>query len=225
MPSEVVAHEIHSHLLSKGLPPDPAWLTGFLLGQKSSVPTPALKQTAYFRIIQTDITKSIDRERIIEFPVDIHNATVRERRLPGHTLVQVLDIDDIGRSKWSQLEGIEAEERGEMTKGREIIRAVPRDDGEQDARSSFGPHKLRLQDTRGACAYGLEISKVEGVSLSMNIGTKLVLKDIVVARGVVLLESKTVITLGGKIEETHQNWRGCRKATLRTAMQATSAMS
>jgi hypothetical protein len=38
--------------------------------------------------------------------------------------VQVLDIEDIGTSLWSQIEAIERVERGEAIHGREIVRTI-----------------------------------------------------------------------------------------------------
>jgi len=116
------------------------------------------------------------------------------------------------------VEALEAEERGETTKGREIIRVVPGEEGaEPEVQQSTGPHKLTLQDAQGTCVYGMELTNVNGIGLSMSIGTKLVLRDIVVARGLLLLEPKNVTVLGGKIEELHKKWKEGRKEVLKAA--------
>jgi RecQ-mediated genome instability protein 1 len=81
---------------------------------------------------------------------------------------------------------------------------------------------LLLQDAKGTQIYGLEVASVEGIGLSMNIGAKLILKDITVARGVVLLEPNTVSVLGGRIEDLHKRWKTDRKATLIAAAAASS---
>ncbi|KAF2433870.1 RecQ mediated genome instability protein-like protein Rmi1 [Tothia fuscella] len=222
MSSSNLASEILSHLQSKGLNPNPTWVTNFLSSQRPSVPLQALKQTAQIRLTHADITTSLQRSSKSVFPADIHNASVRERKVVGPIVVQVLDIEDIGRSKWSQLEALEAEERGETTKGREIIRVVPGEATESDNQApvqSNGPHKLTLQDAQGTSVYGMEIVNVEGVGMSMNIGSKLVLKDVVVARGVLLLEPRCVVVLGGKIEELHKVWKEKRKETLKLGAQ------
>jgi len=44
------------------------------------------------------------------------------------------------------------------------------------------------------------------------------LRDVLVARGVVLLEPGTVTMLGGKIEGLHRAWRENRKAELKAAV-------
>jgi RecQ-mediated genome instability protein 1 len=165
------------------------------------------------------------------FPRNILDATIRERRLAGPIPVQVMDIEDIGKSRWSQVEAIEAEERGETTREREIIRVLPNEDGEADQprtqtqaatppSQSHGPHKLLLQDASGLQAYALETSPVSSISLTMSIGCKLLLRDIVVARGLVLLEPRSVTVVGGKIEELQNSWRARRKESLKAAANA-----
>ena len=143
-------------------------------------------------------------------------------------MVQVLDIEDMSKSRWQQIEAIEALERGEGTKGREIVRVVPTEEGDDlDAGSnkSGGPHKLLLQDAKGARAYGIELRNVEGVTLSMNIGSKIALKNITIARGVILLEPATTTLLGGKIEALHKHWKENRKSDLKAAIEASERAS
>lgn len=224
MASTNLAQEITTHLLSRGLHPSPTWLTTtFLPTIRPTTPLPALKQTALFRLLASDITQTLQRTPSSVFPPDIHNATIRERRLAGPIAVQVLDIEDIGRSRWSQAEALEAAERGETTKGREIIRAVPAEDGgegpdaDADVAGSGGPHKLVLQDAQGVRVFGIELTAVEGVGVGMNIGAKIVLRDVLVARGVVLLEPGSVKVEGGKIEGAHKAWKEGRKERLKSA--------
>ena len=214
--------EIGAHLANKGLPPTAAWLNSFMSSQRSNVPLPALKQSAWFKISQTDITQSVQRIPSSVLPLDITSGAIRERRIGGSIPVQILDIEDIGRSRWSQAEALEAEERGEKTKGREIIRVVPGEDDDsstaaQQLTSSAGPHKLIVQDTQGTNAYAMELLSIQGLDLNINIGAKLLLKDVTVARGVILLEPKNVTILGGKIEELHKKWKEGRKEALRAA--------
>jgi RecQ-mediated genome instability protein 1 len=146
--------------------------------------------------------------------------------------VQVLGVEDLSKSRWEQLEAIEAKEKGEMTKGREIIRVVDVEDGEdgQPARlprnanvgAGGGPHRLVLQDVKGQTVYGLELKAVKGISMSISIGTKLVLNGVTVARGVVLLEPGTVVVLGGKIEALHKVWVENRKKDLLAAIEGSA---
>ena len=220
-----LANEITGHLVSKGLNATPAWVNGFLASQRTSVPLPALKQTALFRLIQTNITSSLQHNQNSVLPVNIHDATIRERKLSGPIPVQVLDMEDIGKSRWSQAELIESEERGETTRGREIIRVIPGEDAssaEPVQAQTSGPHKLLLQDVKGIQVYAIELSPVSGISLAMSIGTKLVLREVVASRGVLLLEAKSVTVLGGKLEELHKTWKEKRKDNLRAEALAAS---
>jgi len=149
----------------------------------------------------------------------VTDLNVKERHLRGPMAVQVLDVEDIGRSRWSQVEAIEAQERGEKTKGREIIRVV---DDENDTDPSLheghssGPHKLLLQDAAGTAMYAMVLSPVDEIGVQMSIGTKMVLTDCVVARGVLLLEPKHMRILGGKVDAWDRKWREDRKQVLKT---------
>ncbi len=138
--------------------------------------------------------------------------------------MQVLAVEDMSKSRWEQIEAIEALERGEGTKGREIIRVVATEDGDDDAGGNLqkggGPHKLLLQDAAGKRVYGIELKGLEGVGLGMSIGCKMVLKNAIVARGVVLMDATTTTVLGGKIEGLHKAWKEGRKTELKAAIEA-----
>lgn len=138
--------------------------------------------------------------------------------------MQVLSVEDMSKSRWEQIEAIEAIERGEGTKGREIIRVTATaEEGGEDNESVVGgggTHKLALQDAKGTRVYGIELKGVEGVGLGMSMGIKMVLWNVVVARGVVLLEPGTTTLLGGKIEGLHKAWKEGRKAELKAAIEA-----
>ena len=135
--------------------------------------------------------------------------------------MQVLSVEDMSKSRWEQIEAIEALERGEGTKGREIIRVAATEEGEdENAARDGGPHKLALQDAKGTRIYAIELKGVEGVGLGMSMGCKMVLRNVVVARGVVLLEPGTTSVLGGKIEGLHKAWKEGRKAELKAAIEA-----
>ena len=146
---------------------------------------------------------------------------VKDLRIPGPVPVQVLDIEDVGRSRWSQVEAIEMEERGETRKGHEVIRVVSDDDQDNSdpnppAPSGGGPHKLLLQDAKGTRVFAFEMESVEGVSVgSLSIGAKMVLKDVVVARGVVLLTARCTTVLGGKVDVWDKKWKDERKGKLK----------
>lgn len=149
------------------------------------------------------------------------NAEIKERKLDGAIPVQVIDVEDVGRSRWSQVEAIESEERGETTKGREIVRVVPGEQGLSDpSEGSCGPHKLLVQDAAGTRVYCFELNAVEGVGLGVSIGSKLLLKSVTVARAVVLLTPEKVTVLGGKIDAWQKAWKEGRKEALKAAVHS-----
>jgi len=223
-PTSTLVNQIAAQLrTNKSLNPLPTWLEGCLSTQRPNTPLNALYQTALFRLLASDIVHSLQPEASTCFPTDMHNTGIKERKIPGPIIVQVLDVEDMSKSRWEQIEAIEALERGEGTKGREIIRVVANEDGtDPNANRSGhgGPHKLLLQDAKGVKAYGIELKDVDGISLGMSIGGKLVMRNITVARGVVLLEPATTMLLGGKIESLHKDWKENRKAHLNAAIEA-----
>lgn len=208
---------------SKSLTPTQNWLSTFVLTQRPTTPLPALTKTALFRLLASDITTSLSTSASSCFPPNLDSPNVKECRISGPIVVQVLQVEDMSKSRWEQIEAIEALERGEGTKGREIVRVAPTEENEDDnadMNRGGGPHKLLLQDAKGARIFGIELRNVEGVGLGMSLGSKMVLKNAVVARGVVLLEPTTATTLGGKIEDLHKAWKENRKADLRAAIEA-----
>ncbi|KAL9100445.1 MAG: hypothetical protein Q9163_004190 [Psora crenata] len=204
----------------KHLRPTAEWLTSFLSTQRPTTPMQSLVQTAHFRLLASDITTSLSRDACL--PLNVSDPQIQERKLSGEIIVQVLGVEDISRSRWEQIEAIEAIERGEATKGREIIRlAAPED--EDGARTGVvrggGVHKLLLQDAGNTSVYGLELKPVVGVGLGMSIGCKMMIRDAVVARGVVMLEPGSATMLGGKIESLHKAWKEGRKADLKRGIE------
>lgn len=124
---------ITNHLLTtKSLPVSPAWLSQFLSSQRlSTTPLSAVTQTALFRLLASDFTTSISTSTAsTQLPVDISDPAVKERRIAVDIPVQVLDIEDISTSLWSQVESLERVERGEEVRGREVIRTVNIDEGQ-----------------------------------------------------------------------------------------------
>lgn len=223
--SSTLAAQISAQLTSKGLVPTQIWLSAFLLTQRPTTPLPVLTQTASFRLLASDITTSLNTSSTAGFPADVHDASVKDRRLnQGSIVAQVLAVEDMSKSRWEQIEAIEALERGEGTRGREIVRVMAAEENEDSqARAGNrggGPHKLLLQDVHGVRVYGIELKAVEGVDVGMSIGSKMMLKNVTIARGVILLEPGTTTMLGGKIEVLHKAWRENRKAALKAAIEA-----
>lgn len=216
---------------SKGLCVSAPWLNSFLASQRN-VPVSALIKTALFRVLASDFRESLSTNPTSVFPVDICDPNVQERRLPNSIPVQVLDIDDIGASLWSQIEAIERVERGEAIRGREIVRTISmgedQEGNENDSSSTNappapnasgssgnGPHRLILQDAAGTKVVAIEMERIEGISLDkLGIGVKLLLRGTTIARGMALLNSGCVTMLGGKIEALDRPWREGRKTKL-----------
>ncbi|KAI9868328.1 MAG: hypothetical protein M1813_005771 [Trichoglossum hirsutum] len=156
---------------STSLHASPSWINTLLLTLKPA-PLPVLTKTASFRLLTTDFTTTLS-SRSLTFPPTIYDASLPERALPAGCPipVQVLGVEDLGRSKMEQIEALEAAERGETTKGRELVRVV-REEGEEREERTAGPCRLVLQDVAGVRVYGIELKPVEGVKLGMFIGTK-----------------------------------------------------
>lgn len=218
--SHDVTAELTSHLNSRHLYPTAAWLQSFVAGTRPNTPLPALKQTALFRLLSTDITASLQPPSHTAFPQDILNPTMQTRIVAGPIVCQVLDIEDIGLSRWAQVEQIEAKERGETTKGREIVRVVEDDDDGRNAApavQSRGPFKLLLQDAKGAKIYAIDLRGIQGVNTDMAMGAKLLLRNTDIRRAVAILEPANVQILGGKMDALDLAWREGRKERLLNA--------
>lgn len=227
-PNDDLAQQISTHLYTTtGLHPTPVWLHAFLQSARPNTPLKPLQQTALFRLLATDLITSTSTPTAAavgiagSFPAGVAEPDVRELRVPGPVTVQVLDVEDVSRSRWSQveaLEALEAEGRG----GRQVVRGLADEGdavgggggraGEQVKES--GVHKLLLQDARGTRVYALKLGPVRGVGVGMAIGCKLVLRDVAVARGLVLLEQENVEVLGGKVERWDAKWREERSRVL-----------
>jgi RecQ-mediated genome instability protein 1 len=220
-----IKESIATFLASKNVPPSQAWLNNNLSSFSNAsynAPVVAQHKTALFRMLTTDLTTSVQAAESNLLPNSISDPQIKERKLTGPITVQVLEIEDIGRSRWSQVEALEAHERGETTKGKEIIRIVLDEDGQATTREavsrekSVGPHKLLLQDAKGTKLYGFEMTPVKGMDLQqLSIGAKVVLRNVVVARGLALLEPKCVEILGGKVEVWDKKSKAELKETLK----------
>jgi RecQ-mediated genome instability protein 1 len=123
-------HPLHDTLLrtlqDRNLPVNPIWLTSFLDTRPGPPPPlPALTSTAQFRLLASDITTTLlSTDPLDTLPAGINDVAIKQRILRGTVVVQVLDILDVGSSKWTQIEAIERVERGEEVRGREVIRTV-----------------------------------------------------------------------------------------------------
>ncbi|KAK6502861.1 hypothetical protein TWF481_007901 [Arthrobotrys musiformis] len=221
-----LAIQISSHLVStKSILPSQTWLASFLSTQKPNLPFQSLTQTALFRLLASEITLSVQPTPENTFPSAIHDVKNASSRLKGPIVAQIVDVEDIGHSKLSQLDALESAERGEKMKGKEVIRVVP-GEGEDNDPDNLGltgvggPHKLLLEDANGTRVYAFEFKPLNGVGIGMNIGTKLVIRDAKVVRGVLMLQPGNTTLVGGKVEELHKTWREERKDRLKAEIEA-----
>ncbi|KAI0836011.1 hypothetical protein F5Y06DRAFT_275007 [Hypoxylon sp. FL0890] len=244
-----LAAQIRASLQSQGLPtPSLAWIQSAMPNRNPLPPLPALVATIKTRLLAADLTKPALLELPApSFPPNLGNPEVQERELDRDIPVQVLDIDNLSKSKWEQVEELEAIARGEQTRGREIIRLPTGNDEEDDgvvsestpattgrnaainanianaaATSKYATHRLVLQDCKGQKIHGLELRRIERIGIgTLNIGEKMMLKSgTKVARGVVLLEPTTCVILGGKVEAWQKTWVDGRLARLKEAVGA-----
>jgi RecQ-mediated genome instability protein 1 len=240
--------DLTSALLAQNLPPPhAAFLKPILTPSSASQrlpPLPALAATAKHRLLSSDLTSPniLDATRALAFPPNITDVKAVEKTLGWDMVVQVLDVEDVGRSKWEQIEALESERKGETTRGRHVIRVVAQEaEGEPSTAStqasnsttsqqaaqnrSNGPFKVLLQDFKGVRAYGFELKRVEKIGYpgsgagAMGIGCKILLKKgAKIARGMVLLEPSSTVVLGGKIEGLDKEWRERRENSLMEAV-------
>ncbi|TVY58717.1 RecQ-mediated genome instability protein 1 [Lachnellula cervina] len=243
MASPITPAQLSNALTQSGLPtPSPSFLTPILNTASNSQrqpPLSSLSATARLRLLSADISApTILSPTNGSFPQNISDVRVKEKVLGQDIPVQVIDIEDIGRSKWDQILDLEAERKGERVKGREVIRVLPTQENENGSTASTqaivspaaanavvsnkGPFKVLLQDMKGQQVYGFELKRVDklGYPPGMNIGCKVMLKKgCKVARGMVLLEPACVVVLGGKIEALDKGWREGREERLRLAVK------
>ncbi|KAI0973217.1 RecQ mediated genome instability protein Rmi1 [Xylaria arbuscula] len=116
--------QIRSGLQNQGLPPPSlAWIQTAMPSRSPLPPLPALIATVKTRFLAADLTNPVLFDSPSpSFPPNCSNPEVKEVKLTWDIPVQVLDIENLAKSKWEQVEELEAIARGEQTRGREIIR-------------------------------------------------------------------------------------------------------
>ncbi|KUI58232.1 RecQ-mediated genome instability protein 1 [Cytospora mali] len=203
--------------------------------------------TAKTRLLASDLTTPglLDPAAIptLTFPTGITDPSAREARLAHDVYVQVVDVENLSRSRWEQVEDLEAIERGEQTRGREVIRlpvgggggvgdeqeTPPQPAAQQEAggggASKNATHRLVLQDCKGQKVFAIELTRIPKIAIgTLNIGEKILLrKGTIVARGTILLEPNTCHILGGKVDAWQKAWLEGRLARLKEAVRTGQA--
>ncbi|KAF2965732.1 hypothetical protein GQX73_g7852 [Xylaria multiplex] len=243
--------QIRSGLQSQGLPPPAiAWIQTAMPNRTPLPPLPALIATVKTRFLAADLTNpALFDSPSPAFPPNASNPEIKEVKLTWDIPVQVLDIENLSKSKWEQVEELEAIARGEQTRGREVIRLPTGNEEDEfavdsqatqsavngnerpgrapsanatNATTKSSTHRLVLQDCKGQKVYGLELKRIDRIGIgSLSIGEKIILKrGAILARGTLLLDPMTCTILGGKVEAWQKDWVEGRLARLREAVGA-----
>ncbi|KAG5985179.1 hypothetical protein E4U55_000815 [Claviceps digitariae] len=244
---------LRTQITSQNLPcPSSSLLASLTSTRSPPPPLPSLVATAKARLLACDLTTSdlVDSAQLSSLPAEIvHEPSSQELSLRRDIFVQVLDIENLACSRWEQIEELEAIERGERTRGRQVIRVTGEGEGDGqgqgqesqvngrgDASSAAASrpsaaaaapgknatHRLVVQDHSGQRVYAVELKRMPEIGVAAtSIGCKMVLRaGTIVARGTVLLTPETCLLLGGKIESWHDAWVVSRMARLKEAVGA-----
>ncbi|KAI1121841.1 hypothetical protein F5Y10DRAFT_92378 [Nemania abortiva] len=175
--------QIRSALHSQGLPPPSvAWIRTAMPNRNPLPPLPALVATVKTRFLAADLTnRALFDSSSPAFPPNSSNPEVREVKLTWDIPVQVLDIENLSKSKWEQVEELEAIARGEQTRGREIIRLPTGDeedelgvDGQPTQSAVNGAERPGLQSRGGSAA---SVAAAAASAASKTSTHRLVLQD------------------------------------------------
>lgn len=227
-----VTTRIRDALASQSFPaPSVPWTTT-LTSRVPTPPLPSLIATAKARLLAADLTTpGLLDPSTSALPAS--DAATPETALAHDVPCQVLDIENLGLSRWEQVEELEAVARGEQTTGRRVIRIAPAEEDEYDnvdegsgraqpQQRKNATHRLVLQDWKGRRVYAMELRRVEKIGVgNTSIGEKVMLKaGTVIARGTVLLEPEKCTMLGGKIDGWQKSWVDGRISRLKEAIGA-----
>ncbi|KAK4150104.1 hypothetical protein C8A00DRAFT_46415 [Chaetomidium leptoderma] len=141
-----IAHQLRNALSTTSAPlPSLTWLHTLVTTTRHPPPPLAsLLATARTRLLSADLTTpglldthyTATRAFPPNLALSLSHATSSSSsgaggggggttRLAQDVVVQVLDIEDISKSRWEQVEELEAVARGEGTRGREVVRLPP----------------------------------------------------------------------------------------------------
>ncbi|KAH7157130.1 hypothetical protein EDB81DRAFT_413871 [Dactylonectria macrodidyma] len=245
--------QLRDAILAQSLPyPSTPFLNSLTTARSPPLPLPSLVATAKARLLAADLSSSPlfggGAGPLQSLPPGADAAAARELRLPRPVHVQVVDVENLSLSRWEQIEELEAVERGETTRGREVVR-ITAEENENDENSAqtqpqtqrpatrtptatgirpaskTATHRLVLQDCKGIKVYALELKRIDSIGVGKTqMGEKILLKTgTVIARGTVLLEPEKCVFLGGKIDAWQRAWVDGRLARLREAVNQDDA--
>ncbi|KAL1895812.1 hypothetical protein Cpir12675_003034 [Ceratocystis pirilliformis] len=249
---DAIATQLINALKTSRFPvPTVSWVRSFLSSQQlpatSMTPTqlkPLIEATRT-RILASDISAAgfLDPAFCNLFPLHTSfSPEVADAKIPKEVFVQLMDIEDLTRSRWDQVEELEAIERGESKKGREIVRisteggeTTSDDSGNRDGAPSLGgsaaaaaamkskgnaTHRVVLQDMKGFRVFAVELSRIEALGVGITtIGAKLLISaGASISRGMILLEPSNCAVLGGGIASWQKKWLNEKKTRLKVAV-------
>ncbi|KAL2105809.1 hypothetical protein VUR80DRAFT_7716 [Thermomyces stellatus] len=239
---QTLTTQVKTSLASSSFPLLPSQsLLASLLSSTRSPSLPLLVSLAKSNILSSSITApSLLDPSVPAFPPNLLSAEVKEARLAVDVPLQIVDIEDLSRSRWEQIEELERVERGETKRGRAVVRVENEEEDQERQRATQGAgggsgapaeskkaganatHRVTFQDRAGTRLYGLELVRMQRLAVGLTkIGEKVLIKrGAVVARGTVLLEPETCLFLGGYVEEEERRWATSRLKALREAVGA-----
>lgn len=148
--------------------------------------TPAILANLHTSFLNSSLRQSAALQSYL--PLNI--ATQHNAPLAGPTLVQVIHVQDIGKSRIAQLEALEKAIEEAGPEGRRVAE-LPAEEQEQEQGDedrdennvnegmSVGVGKsickLLLEDGRGTRVYGMETKPIDGVKVGMSLGCKVIL--------------------------------------------------
>ncbi|CAI4214708.1 unnamed protein product [Parascedosporium putredinis] len=194
-----LAAQLTTSLQQSSFPlPSPTLITTLL----SSHPQPTLPRLlaqAKSHVLTSNLTTpSLLDHSVPIFPAPLLGPDSPDARLPFDVPAQIVDVEDLSRSRWEQVEEMERIERGEMTKGRAVVRVEEREDGDGDgggggggggasgslassanavssaaaatraARRTNATHRIVLQDRSGRRVYGLELVRMDRLGVGVT---------------------------------------------------------
>ncbi|KAM7220711.1 putative mediated genome instability protein rmi1 protein [Rhypophila decipiens] len=186
------ALQIQTALRSHSVPvPSQSWLLSLVQAQSPQATLGALIMTARTRILACDLTTPnlLDSAYLSAhtFPIQITSpaaTNINEIRLNRDVVVQILDIENLNRSRWDQVEELESIERGEQTRGRQVIRLPTTNNDDEDGDNqapdlgdTSETQQLNTQRTAGGTEGAIQAVARERERQARNATHKLVLQD------------------------------------------------
>ncbi|KTW30182.1 hypothetical protein T552_00661 [Pneumocystis carinii B80] len=177
------------------------WIEETLHQIDASLNNKELEQQILQCLLNSDIKKALTPQSCL--PIDIFDQ--HNQVLPGPYCLQIIHVQDIGISIFNQLEYLEQFDDSGNIKSYNIIRNnlsdVDDDDDIPDINNSPPKKfcKLILEDSSGLCVWAIEHKPIKEIHVAINLGAKILLKNILVLRGVLILNPSNLTFLGGEI--------------------------